>query len=92
VKISDTGLSQLRGKLISIGKVKLIGLETTMDVLQENFARSAKKQGRQASATVSGRRRAGFLLGNKFVFSDQAEIVWVEAGPGEFRELRLWRK
>jgi hypothetical protein len=63
-----------------------------MDVLQEDFARSAKRQGRQASATVSGRRRAGFLVGNKFVFSDQAEVLWMEAGPGEFRELRLWRK
>ncbi|MCA6060758.1 MULTISPECIES: hypothetical protein [unclassified Thalassolituus] len=82
----------MRVILTSCGKVKLIGLETTMDVLPEDFARSAKKQGRQASATVSGRRRAGFLLGNKFVFSDQAEVVWVEAGPGEFRELRLWRK
>ena len=63
-----------------------------MDVLQEDFARSAKRQGRQASATVSGRRRAGFLVGNKLVFADQGELLWMEAGPGEFRELRLWRK
>lgn len=63
-----------------------------MDLLPDDFARSAKQQGRQASATVSGRRRAGFLVGNKFVFSDQTEIVWMQAGPGEFRELRLWRK
>ena len=63
-----------------------------MDVLQEDFARSAKRQGRQASATVSGRRRAGFLVGNKFVFSDQGEVLWMQAGPGEFRELKLWRK
>ena len=62
-----------------------------MDVLPEDFAQTARKQGRQASATVSGRRRAGFL-GNKFVFSDQYEILWMQAGPGEFRELRLWRK
>lgn len=63
-----------------------------MDFLPEDFARSAKRQGRQASATVFGRRRAGFLVGNKFVFSDQAEVLWMQAGPGEFRELRLWRK
>ncbi|AHK17518.1 MAG: hypothetical protein VB954_07020 [Thalassolituus sp.] len=63
-----------------------------MDVLPEDFAQTARKQGRQASATVSGRRRAGFLVGNKFVFSDQYEILWMQAGPGEFRELRLWRK
>ena len=63
-----------------------------MDVLQEDFAQSAKRQGRQASATVSGKRRSGFLVGNKFVFSDQMELLWMEAGPGEFRELKLWRK
>tara|TARA_Y100001949_G_scaffold170280_1_gene171275 strand:- start:275 stop:475 length:201 start_codon:yes stop_codon:yes gene_type:complete len=63
-----------------------------MDLLPDDFARSAKKQGRQASATVSGRRRSGFLVGNKFVFSDSAEVMWMQAGPGEFRELRLWRK
>lgn len=63
-----------------------------MDLLPEDFVRTVKKQGRQASATVSGHRRAGFLVGNKFVFSDAAEVVWMQAGPGEFRELRLWRK
>lgn len=63
-----------------------------MDLLQESNAQTAKRLGRQASATVSGKRRAGFLIGNKFVFSDQAELLWMEAGPGEFRELRLWRK
>ncbi|MDK2779277.1 MAG: hypothetical protein KYX62_16610 [Pseudomonadota bacterium] len=63
-----------------------------MDVLADDFARTVKKQGRQASATVSGRRRAGFLVGNKFVFSDPSEAIWMEAGPGEFRELRIWRK
>ena len=49
-----------------------------MDVLPEDFAQTARKQGRQASATVSGRRRAGFLVGNKFVFSDQYEILWMQ--------------
>jgi len=63
-----------------------------MDLLPENTADSVKHQGRQASATVSGRRRAGFLVGNKFVFSDQAELLWMQAGPGEFRELKIWRK
>ncbi|WP_430462108.1 hypothetical protein ACQUQU_04780 [Thalassolituus sp. LLYu03] len=63
-----------------------------MDLLREESAQTAKRLGRQASATVSGRRRSGFLMGNKFVFSDQTEIIWMEAGPGEFRELRLWRK
>lgn len=63
-----------------------------MDLLREESAQTAKRQGRQASATVSGRRRSGFLIGNKFVFSDQTEILWMEAGPGEFRELKLWRK
>lgn len=53
---------------------------------------NVKKQGRQASATIKGRRRSGFLLGNRFIFSDQAETFWLEAGPGEFRELRIWRK
>ena len=72
--------------------VNLFGVETSMDLLPEDFANTAKKQGRQASATVSGRRRAGFLMGNKFVFSDQMELFWMEAGPGEFRELRIWRK
>lgn len=63
-----------------------------MEVLKEDIVSSAKRQGRQASATVSGRRRSGFLLGNRFVFSDQLELLWMQAGPGEFRELRLWRK
>lgn len=63
-----------------------------MDVLPDDFARSVRKQGRQASATVSGRRRSGFLVGNRFVFSDQMELLWMQAGPGEFRELRIWRK
>lgn len=63
-----------------------------MEILKDDFVDSAKRQGRQASATVSGRRRSGFLVGNKFVFSDQLELLWMEAGPGEFRELRLWRK
>ena len=63
-----------------------------MDVLPEDFANSAKRQGRQASATVSGRRREGFLIGNKFIFADETEVLWMQAGPGEFRELRLWRK
>jgi hypothetical protein len=31
-------------------------------------------------------------LGNRFVFSDQNELMWMEAGPGEFRELKIWRK
>ena len=63
-----------------------------MNLLPENSADSVKQQGRQASATVSGRRRSGFLVGNKFVFSDQAEVLWMQARPGEFRELRIWRK
>ncbi|WP_419811088.1 hypothetical protein [Bacterioplanoides sp.] len=63
-----------------------------MNLLPENSADSVKQQGRQASATVSGRRRSGFLVGNKFVFSDQTEMLWMQAGPGEFRELRIWRK
>jgi len=63
-----------------------------MDFLPEDYVQTAKKQGRQASATVSGRRREGFLMGNRFVFSDQHELMWMEAGPGEFRELRIWRK
>lgn len=50
------------------------------------------KQGRQASATVAGKRRSGYLLGNRFVYSDAAGVLWVECGPGEFSELRLWRK
>ena len=63
-----------------------------MDVLPEDIADTVKKQGRQASATVSGRRRSGFLLGNRFVFSDAQEVIWMQAGPGEFRELRIWCK
>lgn len=51
-----------------------------------------KKSGRQASATIKGRRRSGFLLGNRFIFSDSAELFWLEAGPGEFKHLRIWRK
>lgn len=63
-----------------------------MDLLPDNFVITVRKQGRQASATVSGIRREGFLLGNKFVFSDSMETLWMQAGPGEFRELRIWRK
>ena len=63
-----------------------------MDLMKDDFIQVAKKQGRQASATVSGRRRSGYLLGNRFVFSDQLELLWMQAGPGEFRELRIWRK
>ena len=63
-----------------------------MDVLQEDFVRNVRKQGRHASATVSGQRLEGFLVGNKFVFPDPMEVLWRQAGPGEFRELRIWRK
>ncbi len=63
-----------------------------MDVLKEDFVHSVRKQGRHASATVSGQRREGFLVGNKFVFSDPMDLLWMQAGPGEFRELRIWRK
>ena len=63
-----------------------------MDVVPDDLARSVKKQGHQASATVGGRRRSGFLVGNRFVFSDQLELLWMQAGRGEFRELRIWRK
>ena len=63
-----------------------------MDILADPLVETAKKQGRQASATVGGRRRSGFLVGNRFIFSDQNELLWMEAGPGEFRELKIWRK
>ncbi|GAA6145563.1 hypothetical protein [Thalassolituus maritimus] len=63
-----------------------------MDLVPADIIETARKQGRHASATVSGRRREGFLLGNRFVFSDQSEVMWMQAGPGEFRELKIWRK
>ena len=63
-----------------------------MDLLPVDIIDTARKQGRHASATVSGRRREGFLLGNRFVFSDQSEVLLMQAGPGEFRELKIWRK
>lgn len=63
-----------------------------MDVLPEDIVDTARKQGRHASATVSGRSREGFLLGNRFVFSDEHELLWMQAGPGEFRQLKIWRK
>jgi len=63
-----------------------------MNLLPEDTVETARKQGRHASATVSRRRREGFLLGNRFVFSDQNELLWMQAGPGEFRELKIWRK
>ena len=63
-----------------------------MDALANEIIDTARKQGRHASATVAGRRREGFLLGNRFVVSDQNELMWMEAGPGEFRELKIWRK
>ena len=63
-----------------------------MGLLPVDIIDTARKQGRHASATVSGRRREGFLLGNRFVFSDQSEVLWMQAGPGEFRELKIWRK
>ncbi len=51
-----------------------------------------KKSARQASATINGRRRLGFLLGNRFIFADKTELFWLEAAPGAFKELRIWRK
>lgn len=63
-----------------------------MNLVHTDIIDTARRQGRQASATVSGRRREGFLLGNRFVFSDQSELLWMEAKPGEFRELKIWRK
>lgn len=63
-----------------------------MDVLPDVFVHTIKKQGRHASATVSGQRREGFLIGNKFFFSDESEFGLIQVGPGEYRELRIWRK
>lgn len=63
-----------------------------MNLVHTDIIDTARRQGRHASATVSGRRREGFLLGNRFVFSDQSELLWMEAKPGEFRELKIWRK
>lgn len=63
-----------------------------MDLVPSERINAALMQGRHASATVSGRRRSGFLLGNRFVFSDNAGVLWLQAEPGEFRGLRLWRK
>lgn len=65
-----------------------------MNVLSNRFVHRIKQQGRHASATLarSGRRCSGFLIGNQFVYSDQSEVLWMSAGPGEFRELKIWRK
>ncbi|HBS41204.1 MAG TPA: hypothetical protein DEA26_00885 [Oceanospirillales bacterium] len=63
-----------------------------MDLLPSEKINAARIQGRHASATVSGRRRSGFLLGNRFVYSDKAGLLWLQAEPGEFCGLRIWRK
>lgn len=53
---------------------------------------SVKQHGRQASATVSGIRRNGFLMGNRFVYSNMDGVLWLECGPGEFKAVKIWRK
>lgn len=63
-----------------------------MDLVPSERINAALIQGRHASATVSGRRRSGLLLGNRFLFSDKAGLMWMQAEPGEFRRLRIWRK
>lgn len=63
-----------------------------MDLIQDERINRVRRQGRQASATVLGKRRSGYLLGNRFVFADQHELLWMQADPGEFRELKIWRK
>ena len=50
----------------------------------------AKQQGRPVSATVLGKRRDGYLLGNKFVFTKQQDC-WLECRPGEFAQVKVWR-
>lgn len=62
-----------------------------MDVLEEELS-TISKQGRQASATVEGKRYSGYLLGNRFIFNDQDADVWSECGPGQFKDLKIWRK
>ena len=63
-----------------------------MDVMADEDVALVNKHGRQASATVAGKRKAGYLLGNRFVYSDESGTFWMECGPGEFKELKLWRK
>lgn len=63
-----------------------------MEVVFDSIIDVAKKQGRQASATVAGERCSGFLYGNRFVFKHDKAEFWYQAGPGEFTDLKIWRK
>lgn len=63
-----------------------------MQVLSEEAIDTAKRQGRQASATVDGKRHEGYLIGNRFIYPNADDSGWVQAAPGQFRELRIWRK
>ena len=63
-----------------------------MEVVFDSIIEVAKKQGRQASATVRGKRCAGYLYGNRFIFEHSDSDCWYEAGPGEFTDLKIWRK
>ncbi len=61
-------------------------------VATDDCPETVKNRGRQASATVQGIRRNGYLLGNRFVYSNESQLLWLECGPGEFKAVRIWRK
>ncbi|MCP5326430.1 MAG: hypothetical protein H7A09_08940 [Oceanospirillaceae bacterium] len=63
-----------------------------MKVLETNEGSMLVRYGRLASATVGASRRSGYLLGNKFLFSDDGRLLWVECEPGEFKAVKIWRK
>ena len=52
---------------------------------------SATKFGRLASATVKGIRRSGYLVGNRFIFTDPKKTRQYECIPGEFQSVKIWR-
>ena len=62
-----------------------------MKIITHQTYDSATKFGRLASATVKGIRRSGYLVGNRFIFSDAEKTKKYECIPGEFQSVKIWR-
>lgn len=62
-----------------------------MNTVDDFNFKQAERFGRPANATISGHRYNGFLLGNKFVFTD-VKHAFLECGPGEYNKIKVWRR
>ena len=63
-----------------------------MKALDNDCYHDAVRYGRPANATVNGQRLSGYLLGNRFVFFNGEDRAVLECLPGEFAQLKVWRK